>query len=317
MKRFFRLVLALLPLLAGPSSAQDKFHAFASLGTGALNGIYYPVGGAVCSIVNDYIRTSGVRCSPETTPGSVYNLEALRSGELDFAIVQSDVAFDAFNGREGSPGDRNLRSVLVLHPELVTIVGSAGIHKVSDLVGKRINVGPEGSGSRRTWETLQQALGWTDAQAPRIIDMPAEAVGNGICSGAIDAGLLVVGHPSATASDLMSRCAVNLVAVDGPVVDSLVAGAPYLKKGEIPGALYGLPADTPSFGVSAVLMTRADTDDRTVAAFARALVTEVEALKGKNPTLANLAIQEMVSGSLPAPIHPAALQVYRALGLLK
>jgi TRAP-type uncharacterized transport system substrate-binding protein len=64
-------------------------------------------------------------------------------------------------------------------------------------------------------------------------------------------------------------------------------------------------------------MTRADTDDRTVAAFARALVTQVDALRAKNPALANLSVQEMISGSLPAPLHPAALQVYRELGLLK
>ena len=318
-RRFLWLALPLFALIAGPAPADEKFHAFASVGTGALKGVYYPVGGAICAIVNDHIRLTGVRCSPETTPGSVYNLEALRSGELELAIVQSDVAFDAYSGKGGFSDSpfKNLRSVLVLHPELVTIVGGAAIHKVSDLLGKRINVGPEGSGSRRTWETLQQALGWTDAQGPKIVDMPAEAVGSSICSGAIDAGLLVVGHPSATARDLMSRCAVNLLAVDGPVVDLLVAGAPYLKKGEIPGALYGLSTNTPSFGVSAVLMTRADTDDRIVAAFARALVTEVEALKGKNPTLANLTIQDMTSGNLPAPIHPAALQVYRELGLLK
>ena len=115
----------------------------------------------------------------------------------------------------------------------------------------------------------------------------------------------------------MARCAANLVAVDGPVVDSLVAGAPYWKKGQIPGDLYGLTGDTPSFGVSAVLMTRADVDDRIVAAFARDLITQVEALKTKHPALANLTIQDMVSGSLPAPLHPAATQVYRELGLLK
>ena len=318
-KRLFWLVLPLFALVAGPAPAGETFHAFASVGTGALNGVYYPVGGAICAIVNDTIRTSGVRCSPETTPGSVYNLEALRSGELDFAIVQSDVAFDAYDGKGRSSGDPfpQLRSVLRLHPELVTIVGRAGVRELSDLAGKWINVGPEGSGSRRTWETLQKALGLSDAQAPQIVDMPAEAVGGGICSGAIDASLLVVGHPSARASDLLSRCAVNLVAVDGPAVDSLVAGAPYLKKGQIPGAFYGLTTNTPSFGVSAVLMTRADMDDRTVAAFARALVTQIEVLKSKHPALANLSLQDMISGTLPAPIHPAALQVYRELGLLK
>ena len=318
-KRFLRLILPVLALIAGPAAAEEKFHAFASVGTGALNGVYYPVGGAICAIVNEYVHTTGVRCSPETTPGSVYNLDALRSGELEFALVQSDTAFDAHTGKGAVSGNPfpDLRSVLVLHSELVTIVARANIRALSDLSGKRINAGREGSGSRRTWETMQQALGWTDGQAPRMVDMPPEAVGGGICSGAIDAGVIVAGHPSAQARDLLSRCPVNLLPVDGPAVDSLVAGAPYLKKGEIPGALYGLSADTPSFGVSAVLMTRAGTDDRVVAAFAKALVTQVEALRTKNPTLANLTIEGMISGHLPAPLHPAALLVYRQLGLLK
>ncbi len=316
-KRFIWLIPALVVLVAGPAPAAEKFHAFASVGTGAMNGVYFPVGGAICAIVNDHLRATGVRCSAETTPGSVYNIDALQSGELEFAIVQSDVAFDAYNGK-GSASDnpfRELRSVLVLHPELAAIIGRGGIHEIADLAGKRIYVGPEGSGSRRTWETLQQALGWKDAQAPQIVDMPDDAIGGAMCAGAIDAVLLVVGHPSKKVSALMARCASDLVAVDGPVVDSLVAGAPYLKKGRIPADAYGSAADTPSFGVSAVLMTRADTDDRVVAAFAKALVSEIEALKSKNPALANLTIQDMVSGSLPAPLHPAAMQVYRELGL--
>ena len=304
---------------AGPAPADETFHAFASVGTGALNGVYYPVGGAICAIVDDHLRATGVRCSPETTPGSVYNVDAIHSGELEFGIVQSDVAFDAYSGKGGSSEKSypELRSVLALHPELVTIVGRGGIHEISDLAGKRIYVGPEGSGSRRTWETLQQGLGWTDAEAPQIVDMPADAIGGALCAGSIDAVLLVVGHPSKRVSALLARCAADLVAVEGPAVDFLVAGAPYLKKGQIPGPLYGLTTDTPSFGVSAVLMTNADADDRVVAAFARALVTQVEALKTKHPALANLTIQDMISGGLPAPLHRAAAKVYRELGLMK
>ena len=319
MNSFRWLILALVVLVARPTLAEEKFHAFASVGTGAMNGVYYPVGGAICAIVNDHIRATGVRCSPETTPGSVFNVDALRSGELEFAIVQSDVAFDAYNGKGASSGNpfRELRSVLALHPELVTIIARGGIRDISDLAGKRIYVGPEGSGSRRTWETLQQALGWSDAQAPQIVDMPADAIGGAMCAGAIDAILLVVGHPSERVSALMARCADNLVAIDGPAVDSLVASEPYLKKGRITGALYGLTADTPSFGLSAVVMTRADMDDRIVTAFARALITQVEALKGKHKALANLTVQGMISGGLPAPLHPAAIQDYRELGLLK
>ena len=318
-KSFRWLILALAVLVARPALVEEKFHAFASVGAGAINGVYYPVAAAICEIVNDHIRATGVRCSPETTPGSVYNLDALRSGELAFAIVQSDVAFDALNGTGASSGNpfRELRSVLALHPELITIVARGAIHDISDLAAKRIYVGPEGSGSRQTWDTLQQALGWSEAEAPQIVDMPADAIEGAMCAGTLDAVMLVEGHPSKRVSALMANCACTLVAVDGPAVDLLVASEPYLKKGRITGTLYGLPTDTVSFGVSAVLMTRADTDDRSVAAFASALITHVDSLRSKNPAVVNITAEDMISGSLPAALHPAAMKVYRKLGLLK
>jgi uncharacterized protein len=71
---------------------------FASVGAGETNGIYYPLGDVICGIVNQNLHESGIRCSREMTPGSVYNVEALRDGELEFALVQSDVAYDAYHG---------------------------------------------------------------------------------------------------------------------------------------------------------------------------------------------------------------------------
>jgi uncharacterized protein len=311
-------VLTLICLALQTGSAEERLHFFASLGTGPLNGVYYPVGGAICDIVNQKLGSTGVRCSREMTPGSVYNVDALHSGELEFGIVQSDVAFAAYNGT-GVLADKavpDLRSVLILHPELVTIVARSGIHKLADLAGKRINVGPEGSGARLTWDAIGEAIGWYDTQAPQIVDLPADAIGSALCSGAIDAALLVVGHPSHEVSALLARCGLDLVAVEGPAIDSLVASAPYWRKGRIRGDLYGAVGETPSFGVSAVLMTTADIDDRAVVAFARAVVTQIEALRSKQPALADLTVQEMISGSLPAPLHPAAAQFYRTLGLL-
>ena len=311
-------VLTLVSFVLQPASAEDRFHFFASLGTGPLNGVYYPVGATICDIVNQNLRSTGVRCSREMTPGSVYNVDALHSGELEFGIVQSDVAFAAYTGK-GVFADKaapELRSVLILHPELVTIVARSGIHKLADLAGKRINVGPEGSGARLTWDAIGQAIGWYDAEAPRVVDMPADAISSALCSGAIDAALFVVGHPSHKVSALLARCSLNLVAIEGLAIDSLVASAPYWRKGRIRGGLYGEVADTPSFGVSAVLMTIADMDDRVVAAFAQALVKQIEALKSEDPALADLTFEGMISGNLPVPLHPAAARFYKAFGLL-
>jgi TRAP transporter TAXI family solute receptor len=310
------LILAVPPSLAGEN---PKFHMFASVGTGETNGIYYPLGDVICGIVNQNLHESGIRCSREATPGSVYNVDALRGGELEFALIQSDVAYDAYHGIDAYSGAPfpTLRSVLALHSELVTIVARPGIHELADLAGKRIVAGPAGSGSRATWEAMVKALGWKDGQTPRTLDMPVDAIGNALCKGSIDASLLVLGHPSGKIRDLLAGCALSLVPVDGPAIDSLIAAAPYLKKGPIPANAYGLPADIPSFGVNAILMTTTDMDPRAVSDFASSLGTDIKALQGRSPVLENLTAQDIVTDKLPAPLHPAALDVYKKLGLLK
>jgi TRAP transporter TAXI family solute receptor len=290
-----------------------------SLGTGELKGVYYPVGQAICDIVDRNTNKHGVRCSAEETAGSVYNLDAIRSGDLEFGIVQSDIAYAAYNG-EGAYTDKpfpELRSVLLLYPELVTIVvrESSGIHGIADLAGRRINVGRLGSGPFATWSTIETALGWKNAQRTQITDLGPVGASNALCAGEIDASLLVVGHPSGTVRTQLSACATKFVAVNGPEIDALVAGAPYLQKRSIPGAAYGLAADTPTIGTNAAVVTSANVSSKAVAAIAQATIAEISDLRTKHPALASLTVEEMTGGTIPAPFHPAANQVYEDLGL--
>jgi uncharacterized protein len=292
-----------------------------SLGTGELNGVYYPVGEAICEIVDRDTKKYGVRCSAEGTPGSAYNLDAIRNGDLEFGIIQSDVAYAAYNG-EGAYADKpfdELRSVLILYPELVTIMvrTDSGIHEVADLVGRRINVGRLGSGAFATWGAIEAALGWQNKQKAQIFDLPADAASQALCAGEIDANLFVMGHPSGTVRKQLSACATSFVAVGGPEMDALLSSAPYLKKGSIPGELYGLAAETPTIGTDAIVMTSANENAKAVAAFAQAAVSQVSELRAKHPALANLTAEGMTGGSLPVPLHPAASEVYKDLGLLK
>src|SRR6516165_146022 len=155
LRRIWFVVAALTTTLFGvavvpPATARAGDEVFASVGTGELNGVYYPVGKAICEIVNRDLSTDGVRCSPETTPGSVYNTRAIQSGELEFGIVQADVNFDAYKG-EGAWMGRpflDLRSVLSLYPELVTVMALAASHidELAALKGRRVNVGSRGTG---------------------------------------------------------------------------------------------------------------------------------------------------------------------------
>jgi uncharacterized protein len=292
-----------------------------SLGTGELNGVYYPVGQAICEIVDRDTKKYGVRCSAEGTAGSSYNLDAIRNGDLEFGIIQSDVGYAAYNGA-GSYTDKpfdELRSVLVLYPELVTIMvrADSGIREIADLAGKRINVGRLGSGAFATWDAIEASLGWTNGKKAEVTDLPADAASHALCAGEIDANLFVMGHPSGAVQKQLSACATSFVPVIGPEIDSLVSSAPYFQKGFIPGAVYGLPTETPTIGTNAIVMTSASENAKAVAAFARAVASQIGDMRSKHPVLANLTVETMTGGGTSVPLHPAASQVYKDLGLLK
>jgi uncharacterized protein len=292
-----------------------------SLGTGELNGVYYPVGQAICEIVDRDTKKYGVRCSAEGTAGSSYNIDAIRNGDLEFGIIQSDVAYAAYNGEgsyAGKPFDE-LRSVLVLYPELVTVMvrADSSIRQIADLAGKRINVGRLGSGAFATWGTIEASLGWKNGQKAQVADLPADAASHALCAGEIDANLFVIGHPSGTVRKQLSACATNFVPVSGPETEALVSSTPYFQKGVIPGAAYGLATDTPTIGTNAIVMTWASENAKAVAAFAQAVISQIGDLRTKHPALANLTVEGMTGGNASVPLHPAASQVYKELGLLK
>jgi uncharacterized protein len=292
-----------------------------SLGTGELNGVYYPAGQAICEIIDRDTRKYGVRCSAEGTAGSAYNLDAIRNGDLEFGIIQSDVAFAAYNG-EGLYADKpfdDLRSVLILYDELVTIMvrADSGIRQIADLAGRRINIGRVGSGASTTWRTIETTLPWKDAQRAQITDLPADAASHALCAGDIDANLFVMGHPSGAVKTQFASCPTNFVPVNGSEADALISSAPYFQKRTIPGALYGLAADTPTLGINAIVMTSANEGTKAVAAFAQAIIAHVDDLRTKHPALSRLTAEEMTSANISVPFHPAASQIYRDLGLVK
>ena len=183
LRRIRLVVAALTTILFGvavvPPAARAGEEVFASVGTGELNGVYYPVGKAICEIVNRDLSIDGVRCSPEATPGSVYNIHAIQSGELEFGIVQADVNFNAYKGEGAWVGEPflDLRSVLSLYPELVTVVARADSHiqDLADLAGRRVNVGSRGTGTRTTWDAIEAQLGWRDEERVRPVELRADA----------------------------------------------------------------------------------------------------------------------------------------------
>jgi TRAP transporter TAXI family solute receptor len=180
-----------------------------------------------------------------------------------------------------------------------------------------VNVGQRGSGTRATWDVIEAQLGWRDEERVHPIELRAEATTSALCSGAIDANLLIVGHPSPVVTTQIAACATKLVTITGNTVDKLVHNQKYYQRGTIPASLYGIAADVPTFGGRATLVTSDSIDPRVVAVIAKAVLTHVAELRALHPVLARLRASDMVNDGLTAPLHPAAEQVYKELHLLE
>lgn len=306
-------------------SAPSAFAAqqFVSIGTGGVTGVYYPTGGAICRLVNKNRKQHGLRCSVESTGGSVYNINTVRAGELEFGVAQSDWQYHAYNGTskfKDKGAFTKLRAVFSVHPEPVTILArkDSGIAHIRDIKGKRHNIGNPGSGTRATWEVLEGALGWKRSDLKLAASMKSAETGQALCDNKIDSYFWLVGHPSALTSETVSSCNARLVEVSGPEIDKLVADNAFYRHATIPGGMYkGNAEDVKTFGVGATFITSADVPDKVVYEVAKAVLGNLDTFRKLHPAFRQLKAAEMISDSLSAPLHPGAVKAYKELGLIK
>ena len=316
------VLLAGAGLLAGnAASAQEQ--RFITIGSGGITGVYYPTGGAICRMVSKDRARHGLRCSVESTGGSVYNIDTMRAGDLDMAIVQSDLQYKSFKGADDDFQDKgpfeDLRAVFSLHAEPFTVVARAdsGIATFDDLKGKRVNVGNPGSGQRSTMEMLMAAKGWSMNDFALVSELKSAEQAQALCDDKIDAMVFTVGHPSGSIQEATTSCAARLIPVTGPEVDQLLAQNPYDVKAVIPGGMYpGNDQDVETFGVKATLVTRADVPEDVVYEVTRAVFEHLDEFKKLHPSFAALHKQEMVAQALSAPLHPGAANYYKEAGLM-
>ena len=317
----FGIAAAMLGALsAGTATAQEQ--RFVSVGTGGVTGVYYPVGGAMCRLMNQTRRDHGIRCSVESTGGSVFNVNAIKGGDLEFGVVQSDVQYNAYNGAANfadTGAHENLRSVFSLHAEPLTVVAraDADIAEFDDLKGKRVNIGNPGSGQRALMDLLIAEKGWTNSDFAVAAELAPAEQSAALCDNNIDAFAYTVGHPAGSIEEATTTCDSVIVPVEGEAVDALVENNPYYFKATIPGGMYrGTDEDVNTFGVGATLVTSADVPEEVVYTFVKSVFDNFDSFKDLHPALSNLTPEQMIGQGNSAPVHPGAERFYKEQGWL-
>lgn len=301
-------------------SATAAEQTFVTIGTGGVTGVYYPTGGAICRLVNKGRKEHGIRCSVESTGGSVYNINTIRGGELDMGVAQSDWQYHAYNGtsrfEEAGPF-KELRAVFSVHPEPISIIARAdsGIKTVDDLVGKRVNIGNPGSGTEATWQVMWGAMGRSNDDLKLAAQMKSAETPAALCDNKIDAFFWAVGNPAALNKEATTTCDAVFAEVSGPAIDKLVADNPYYSKTAIPGGMYrGNPNDIPTFGVGATFVTSTAVSADVIYEVVKAVFENFDDFKKLHPAFAHLTEKDMVTKNLSAPIHDGAAKYYKERG---
>ena len=296
---------------------------FVTIGTGGVTGVYYPTGGAISRMVNKK-PNYGIKATVESTGGSVYNINAVLNGELEFGVAQSDRQYQAYNGlaewSQRGP-QKDLRAVFSIHPESITLIASeqSSVKSIADLKGKRVNVGNPGSGQLQNSKDVLAAYGMSldsiHAEQVKAVEAPGL-----LQDEKIDAFFYTVGHPNGNIKEATSgRIKVRIVSINGPGIDDLLKKRSYYAKAIIPAKFYPNAVnkdDIESVGVKATFVASKKLDDKIVYAITREVFDNLEAFKKLHPAYAVLTKENMLQG-LSAPIHQGALKYYKEAGLVK
>ena len=320
-KIFWQIIIAVFLVFSVFFSGCNQL-TFVSIGTGAVTGIYYPTGGAICRIINKKLDTYQIKATVESTAGSVYNVNAVLSGDLELGVVQSDRQYQAYYGLsewEGKGSQKNLRSVFSIHPESVCLIVSvkSGITHITGLREKRVNIGNPGSGPLQNARDVLAAFGLSEKDIVAEYVKAVEAPGL-LQDERIDGFFYTVGHPNGNLKEATSgRIKVRYIPIEGPQVDALIKKYPYYTRAVIPCKFYPgaeNKTDIPTFGVRGTLVTSVDVDESVIYAITKEIFDNFEEFKSLHPAYSSLTKKGMVDG-ISAPLHRGAVKYYKESGL--
>lgn len=317
-----RLLLCLalaLPWLGMPPSAQSAPPTRISIGTGGPQSDYFPVGTALCRMVNATRKQHGLRCAAETSDGSVANIKGVLDGEFDLGLAQGDMQAAARQGTGAfadGPQPR-LRALFEVAPEVFTVMvdPASPIRSVADLRGKRVAVGPPGSGTQATTALVLAAHGIGPGDLAQAAHLKFVEMAPALCERKVDAFVFVATHPNPVFADAMSGCGARFLAVDGPAVDGLLAAQPHYYRAPVPADVYAKGAPpVPSFATRFAVVAADDLPDAVAYAVTRAVFENLDDFRKRHPSLAGLTREDAARTVLP--LHPGAAAYFREVGLL-
>jgi TRAP transporter TAXI family solute receptor len=289
-----------------------------SLATGGTSGTYYPYGGAIAGLWSRNLQ--GVTVTAETTGASVENMRLLGSKQAELAITQNDIADYAYNATEMFKEKvTNFRGMAVLYPEYVQFVvgANSGINSIADLKGKRVSVGPAGSGTEANTRQVLEAAGIKYSDLGRAATLSNAEAANAFKDRQLDAIQLTGGVPFPTIQDIGTAQDVKVLPIDGALLQTLQGKYKFFVPVTVPANTYkGQSAAVNTVAVQATLVAREYLEPQLVYWLTKTLIDKQADLGQAHAKGKELSKESAVKG-LTVPWHPGAEQYYKEIGVLK
>jgi len=309
-------VLLAQGLLVKPAFSAKKFVTIAS---GWVTGVYYPLAGAISRIAHEKLKD--VKITVESSGASVANAKLVASGDADMAILQNDIAYYALKGTKpmfDKPLE-NLRGVCSLYPEHVQIQArrDANIKSVSDLKGKRVAIGPLGSGTEQNAIQILEAYGLKLEDLGKVERLTASESSDYLKDGRIDAAFYTVGVGASAIVDTAISVDTVIVPIEAEKAKVLAQKYPFYSEATVPGGVYkGTDQPVPTVAVLAILVARAEMDADLVYRITKAMFENLKTIETAHAKGKEVKLETALKG-MPIPLHPGAEKFYKEAGLIK
>jgi len=314
------LSLALAAGCSGPASQPNTTAPpepkiqYLNIATGGGAGTYFPLGGALATIVNSNL--SGYSATAQITGASVANVNSLKTGEAQIAFVQNDIAYYAVNQEEMFTDNKvdTLRGLATLYPETCQLVTlKKEIAAMSDLKGKKISVGAAGSGTEANARKILAANGVTyDDISVQYLSFGESA--QGLQDGSIDAAFVTAGYPTAAIAELSASKEVIILPIAGAQADFLIAQYPFFTKTAIPAGTYtGQTKEVSTVAVKAMLVVTADMPEDLAYGIVKSLYSNLDVMRMTHPVAEHI-MPDSARDGMSISLHPGAEKYFKEQG---
>lgn len=320
-------IVGVMAMAPGSEAKEAKETKYVNIGTAGIGGDFYPSGGFICNLLNKGRKKFGyhIRCTVESTAGSVANMRAIQAGELQVGMAEAESQYNSYKGlgsfKDSGP-NKDLRYLFSLQADVLHVIArkDVGAKNFMDLKGKIVNTGNAGSGTEGlVISTLKAAYGTTPEKFfKQATKLTSREQAQALCDGKIDAFIYPVGISGASITEATNTCEAEIIEWKDDNLKKLVNGTDYFSMITIPAGTYkGQTEDRTTWGLPATVAASADADDEVIYNLVKVVFDNFEDLKKQSSLYTGITREGAIDNGRTAPYHPAALRYYKEVGLIK